>query len=394
MADKVLNTRVQQKHDIEANWLKATNFIPKIGEVIVYDPDETHEIARVKIGDGEKTVGQLPFISEQADWNVNDESSAAYVKNRTHYSKLQENTVFEINFTGEREYYLEGFVPVTGQTYFVYLNGERYECVANEAPGQAGAYWNYIGSLGIETLKDYQLDDRYPFFFGSMFNNPNYCCICFKEAGEYQFIIKTLEEIVVKQLDEKFIPDTIARVEDILTPVQSDWNTNDENDLSYVKNRTHYIEVSDSITFNPNNETLYDVSGTYNVEASQQYEVIWDGEVYNCTAVIPSNINLVALGNSALYNYGPYKEDTGEPFGMIFGSRSIMIAAEDASIPHTFSITGVTQLQEVVHQLDPKFIPTASEEQLIQLLMDIDALPAMTDSNGAIFTHKDSILLI
>jgi hypothetical protein len=47
-----------------------------------------------------------------------------------------------------------------------------------------------------------------------------------------------------------------------------------------------------------------------------------------------------------------------------------------------------------VHQLDPKFIPTASEEQLIQLLMDIDALPAMTDSNGAIFTHKDSILLI
>jgi hypothetical protein len=35
-------TRTQQKHDIEANWLKAENFIPLDGEIIVYDADENY----------------------------------------------------------------------------------------------------------------------------------------------------------------------------------------------------------------------------------------------------------------------------------------------------------------------------------------------------------------
>lgn len=29
MAEKILNSRVINKHDIESNWLKAANFIPK-----------------------------------------------------------------------------------------------------------------------------------------------------------------------------------------------------------------------------------------------------------------------------------------------------------------------------------------------------------------------------
>ena len=145
------------------------------------------------------------FPVGEPDWNAK-EGEEGYIKNRTHYGELQENTVFEINFIGKNHYGCEGFVPITGQTYFVYLNGERYECIANEAYGQAGAYWNYIGSLGLGTLRDYELDNRYPFFFGSMYNNPNYCCICFKEAGEYQLIIKIPKETVVKQLDPKFIP--------------------------------------------------------------------------------------------------------------------------------------------------------------------------------------------
>ena len=62
--NKILNTRIQQKHDIEANWLKAVNFIPKIGEIIVYDPDEHHAASRVKIGDGVKTIIELAFIDK------------------------------------------------------------------------------------------------------------------------------------------------------------------------------------------------------------------------------------------------------------------------------------------------------------------------------------------
>ena len=42
MAEKQFNTRIINKHDIAANWAKATNFIPKKGELIVYDADTTN----------------------------------------------------------------------------------------------------------------------------------------------------------------------------------------------------------------------------------------------------------------------------------------------------------------------------------------------------------------
>lgn len=65
MADneKKIKTRIINKHDIENNWLKAINFIPKSGELIIYDPDDTYEYPRVKIGDGINNVNTLPFIN-------------------------------------------------------------------------------------------------------------------------------------------------------------------------------------------------------------------------------------------------------------------------------------------------------------------------------------------
>ena len=64
MAEKTLNTRIQMKTDTEANWNKATNFIPKNGEIIVYATDATHSYQRVKVGDGTTKVNELPFINE------------------------------------------------------------------------------------------------------------------------------------------------------------------------------------------------------------------------------------------------------------------------------------------------------------------------------------------
>ena len=61
--EKVFQSRIQLKHDTEENWLKATNFIPKEGEIIIYDVDENNPIARFKIGDGTTKVNQLSFVS-------------------------------------------------------------------------------------------------------------------------------------------------------------------------------------------------------------------------------------------------------------------------------------------------------------------------------------------
>ena len=62
--EKTMKARVQHKHDIESSWLKATNFIPLAGEIIVYDPDENYDYPRIKIGNGETNINSLPFITE------------------------------------------------------------------------------------------------------------------------------------------------------------------------------------------------------------------------------------------------------------------------------------------------------------------------------------------
>lgn len=64
MAEKNLKARIVHKHDIEANWLLATGFTPKQGEIIVYDIDNNYSYERIKIGDGLKNVNALPFIGE------------------------------------------------------------------------------------------------------------------------------------------------------------------------------------------------------------------------------------------------------------------------------------------------------------------------------------------
>lgn len=50
------------KNDTEAHWNLATNFVPKQGEVIIYSADDTHPFSRLKVGDGNTTVSNLPFI--------------------------------------------------------------------------------------------------------------------------------------------------------------------------------------------------------------------------------------------------------------------------------------------------------------------------------------------
>lgn len=86
MASKTLNTRLIQKHDIEANWKKATNFTPMKGEVIIYDAGlveegkpEVVDYVRIKIGDGETNVNDLPFFGGQIDFKAPDEIPEGYV---------------------------------------------------------------------------------------------------------------------------------------------------------------------------------------------------------------------------------------------------------------------------------------------------------------------------
>ena len=75
-----INTRIQLKHDTTENWNNARGFIPKPGEVIVYDDYEvktytveeygetvtkTAYIPNIKIGTGNAYVQDLCFVDEK-----------------------------------------------------------------------------------------------------------------------------------------------------------------------------------------------------------------------------------------------------------------------------------------------------------------------------------------
>lgn len=65
-----MNARVAQLHKTEAEWSKHNDWVPEAGELIVYDPDLRYDYARLKVGDGEKTLQELAFFVDSAIANT------------------------------------------------------------------------------------------------------------------------------------------------------------------------------------------------------------------------------------------------------------------------------------------------------------------------------------
>ena len=80
--EKTISARMQMKTDTALNWSKAINFIPKKGEIIIYEADSDYGYERMKIGDGSTKVNDLPFVIGAKDWYQNDSTASDYIENR------------------------------------------------------------------------------------------------------------------------------------------------------------------------------------------------------------------------------------------------------------------------------------------------------------------------
>ena len=248
--EKNISSRIIHKHDIEANWNKATNFIPKAGEIIVYDRDETYDYERFKIGDGETAVAALPFGSVQPDWNQNDETALDYVKNRTHW---EENNTTTLEWDGDWE--KDGLVTVTldlGSPYFNFVKvsdltptlEELYESGELVMHFDAGdeessrSFVSYAGENSIQQDTGWLTEFIVVAYEDGCTFNSNYVTLVLPEAGIYlchfvfgsgSLYIKSLswDTETVHTIDPKYLPDNI----------QSDWNQTDENALDFIKNK-------------------------------------------------------------------------------------------------------------------------------------------------------------
>ena len=132
MANKTFQSRIVQKHDTQANWEKATNFIPLKGEIIVYD-----DLNKIKIGDGSTTVVNLPYSTTT---NYNDLSNKPTIGAGT--ITIQKNSTkidsFSVNATANKT------INITVPTKVSDLNDDVID--GNYLPLTGG---DIIGSLTI-----------------------------------------------------------------------------------------------------------------------------------------------------------------------------------------------------------------------------------------------------
>ena len=190
MANKNLDTRIINKHDTEENWSKA-NFIPKQGELIIYDKDDNYDIERFKIGDGTTSVNNLPFRSIDGGYDALTEI-------------VPETT---LNFT-LRNLTLTNCPPIeVGKTYTVTFyhpdtDPIEYELVGKEA--SIGGTYRYIGNEA-HTWGDTNTGE--PFIIYSYENNTAIVTYIYISSSEtlpctYNIKIKAIAPI---KIDEKYL---------------------------------------------------------------------------------------------------------------------------------------------------------------------------------------------
>ena len=61
-----MKARISQLHKTEAEWSKLDYWTPEAGELVIYDPDENYDYARIKVGDGKHSLDKLPFFTDSA----------------------------------------------------------------------------------------------------------------------------------------------------------------------------------------------------------------------------------------------------------------------------------------------------------------------------------------
>ena len=109
-----VKARIQLKHDTEENWNKAVNFIPRKGELIIYNAESSNDNARpfprLKVGDGITNVVNLPFFD------------AGSISGMTADALVAQRTAHTLTFGANQEYKFDGSRDVTVPVY----NGTIY----------------------------------------------------------------------------------------------------------------------------------------------------------------------------------------------------------------------------------------------------------------------------
>ena len=187
-------------------------------------------------------------VEMQADWEQSDETAKDYVKNRTHYKETKTYSIANNFETTYNERYYEGDevsrylepnnfscnLSMEGKestSLKVFVNGESIKVVDYFVDAYQ-AYWNLENNLRI-SYSSYgpKGESSEPQFSWRVMLLDGFEAV----DGQKFNLTVTVDGVTYVPIDEKYMPKSVLEWQQ---PV--DWNCNDVNDPTYVKNRTHY----------------------------------------------------------------------------------------------------------------------------------------------------------
>ena len=156
MSSKIINSRIQNKHDTEQNWNAAINFIPKQGEIIIYDIDENYSYERLKIGDGIQTVNNLKFLPTKTSQLENDSDFVSQAQVKAMVQSLNSDRVLRFYCIEEVTIITNGIsttYPANSNVEIKFLDTDEWELIPtsnnsilalNAFPGALGTYYPWL----------------------------------------------------------------------------------------------------------------------------------------------------------------------------------------------------------------------------------------------------------
>ena len=285
---------------------------------------------------------QTDGSATQPDWNQNDDTRPDYVKNRPFYTDDHAETVFVEETTlpfedGGAGIYVAlpqlAFDAIVGDTYKVTWDGTVYESVCLNFQDVI-----IIGNLSIMGEGS---DTGEPFLIVTYREQIQ---IATADTGSSHTISISGWTIQVVKIDPKYLD-------------QSDWNQNDVNASSYIKNRPFYTDYTEEKTLIKQSRVVFkehsglylgSLRSTFTPIVGDTYKVTWDGTVYE--SVCLNFQDAIIIGNLSIMGEG---SDTGEPFLIVVGNI-IDIHTPDTASSHVISISG--RIIQVV-KIDEKYLP-------------------------------------
>ena len=232
----------------------------------------------------------------QSDWSQSDSTKLDYIKNRTHWSKTESTIVAEetVDTSDYVYYFTTPFALNVGQTYIVVFDGTTYDCVAfrdNSNYNRAtigGSYDNY---------------SVYPFSIYVKSNGDT--CITTEVISTHTVKVTNVNETIQK-LDEKYIPDTFAKVDYVEDAIA---NVEDAL-LDKIDTKANTSDITSGFVLNVvstlNTSSWKGVvygDGKYVAVSYENFAYSTDGTSWTY-GTLPISANGIAYGNGMFCAYG------------------------------------------------------------------------------------------